>query len=201
VGELDDVFAEVGLEDVDTVGLEGLIEVDLLAGHRLALDHHPRATTAEDALDGGHRLTGVGGPVDVAAACLEVGRPAVQEIWELLNRAIANRPSNVAQPLRICQLGERAPATIDHLPRHVPHRGPEADVAEGDVGPGREHGSVSHGRAPRRGELPRCPGRTGRLCPGDGAGRSSRSRPRDGCPRQRRHRASHPPSRPRSREA
>ena len=40
--ELDDELAEVGLDDLSTVGFEHLVEMDLLAGHRLALGHDPR---------------------------------------------------------------------------------------------------------------------------------------------------------------
>ena len=40
--ELDDELAEVGLDDLSAVGFEDLVEMDLLAGHRLALGHDPR---------------------------------------------------------------------------------------------------------------------------------------------------------------
>ena len=49
VAELDDVFAEIGLDRRDAVRLEDVVQVDLLGDHRLALGHGLGAGRAADA--------------------------------------------------------------------------------------------------------------------------------------------------------
>ena len=58
VAELDDVFAEIGLDRLDAVLLEVLVEADLLGDHRLALGDGPRAGLAADVEDDVARLVG-----------------------------------------------------------------------------------------------------------------------------------------------
>src|SRR5207253_11087696 len=50
-GELYDVFAQVGLNGFDAAAGEGGVQVDLLRGHALALDHRPGATPLGDSAD------------------------------------------------------------------------------------------------------------------------------------------------------
>ena len=46
--DLDEVFAEVGLDHLDAVGLEAALSADLLGDHRLALGDDARAGVAAD---------------------------------------------------------------------------------------------------------------------------------------------------------
>ncbi len=56
VAELDDVFAEIGLDRLDLVLLEEIVERDLLGDHRLALGHGLGVDAAADPEDGLARL-------------------------------------------------------------------------------------------------------------------------------------------------
>jgi hypothetical protein len=49
--KLDDVFAEIGLDRLDAVLLEELVQPDLLRDHRLALGHGAGARCAADVED------------------------------------------------------------------------------------------------------------------------------------------------------
>ena len=67
VAQLDDVFAEIGLDRRDAQRFEMLVEADLLGDHRLRLGHGARAHAAAEV---GDDLPGIGGrrrPMDVAA--------------------------------------------------------------------------------------------------------------------------------------
>ena len=56
VAELDDVFAEIGLDRLDAVRLEVLVEADLLGDHRLALGDGLRPDAPADGEDDVARL-------------------------------------------------------------------------------------------------------------------------------------------------
>ena len=67
VGELDDVLAEVRLDDLEARLLERLVEGDLLPHHGLALGDGARPRLAADVDDAGPRRGGVRGPVHLPA--------------------------------------------------------------------------------------------------------------------------------------
>ena len=67
VAKLDDVFAEVGLDRRDAVGLKVVVEADLLGDHRLALGDGARARLPADFQNRLARLLGRARVVDVAA--------------------------------------------------------------------------------------------------------------------------------------
>ena len=69
VAELDDELGEVGLVGVDALGLERLVEADLLGGHRLDLDDLASRRVASHRASGDDAvgLVRVGGPVHGAA--------------------------------------------------------------------------------------------------------------------------------------
>ena len=66
-GELDDPLAEVGLDGRQARRLEGVVELDLLGDHRLALGDHLHAAPARDLEDRAHGVVG-GRRADHAAA-------------------------------------------------------------------------------------------------------------------------------------
>ena len=66
--QLDDIFAEVGLDRIYALPLEGRVEADLLGDHRLALGHHLGAARLADAEDDRDRFVGV-------ARVMHAGRP------------------------------------------------------------------------------------------------------------------------------
>ena len=63
VAQLDDVFAEIGLDRRDAVRFEVIVERDLLGDHRLALGDGLGADRAADVEHGGARLVGVARPM------------------------------------------------------------------------------------------------------------------------------------------
>ena len=67
VAQLDDVFAEVGLDRADAVALEEIVEPDLLGDHRLALGHRAGIGRAADVEHDAARLLRRLGPVHLAA--------------------------------------------------------------------------------------------------------------------------------------
>ncbi len=60
--QLDDELAQVGLDHLDARRLQRRVQVDLLAGHRLALGDQPRPALPGDIEDVRHGRGGVGGP-------------------------------------------------------------------------------------------------------------------------------------------
>ena len=73
VGELDDVFAEVGLDDAQSGLFKSVVEVDLLGCHGLGFDDEVGAVLEGDIFDDGLRVCGAPGPVDGAAVAGQVG--------------------------------------------------------------------------------------------------------------------------------
>ena len=67
VPELDDVFAEIGLDRPDAMALEEIVERDLLGDHRLALGYRAGVGRPADVEHDGARLLGRLGPVHLAA--------------------------------------------------------------------------------------------------------------------------------------
>ena len=63
VAQLDDVFAEIGLDRGDAVRFEVIVERDLLGDHRLALGDDLGAGRAADVEHDGARLCGVARPM------------------------------------------------------------------------------------------------------------------------------------------
>ena len=73
VGELDDVFAEVGFDYAQAGVFEGVVEVNLLGCHGLGLDDQVGAVLEGDILDDGLCVLDTRGPVDGAAVAGQVG--------------------------------------------------------------------------------------------------------------------------------
>ena len=107
VAELDDVFAEVGLDRLDAVRLEMLVEADLLGDHRLALGHGPRADPAADAEDevaGVRRRLGV---VHLAAGFPHLLLVGLEVEVEMGERVVLDVAGAVAQRLEFRQRLDR----------------------------------------------------------------------------------------------
>src|SRR5919108_251963 len=83
VAELDDVFAEIGLDRLDAVLLEEIVDADLLADHGLALGDRLGAGLAAEAQDGLARGLGVAAPMDLAARRLHLRLELQQVLIEM----------------------------------------------------------------------------------------------------------------------
>src|SRR5690606_24905663 len=112
VAELDDQLGEVGLVGGDAVPGQGLVEPDLLGGHRLDLDDLGLAGGLDQAGDDAVGLGGVAGPVDVAArvrdGLLQLEEVAVEVAQRLDLDGLAGR----AQLRPVGELGEDARALV-----------------------------------------------------------------------------------------
>ncbi|OPZ80298.1 MAG: hypothetical protein BWY77_01144 [bacterium ADurb.Bin431] len=72
VEELDDILAEVGLQGLDVVGTEKVVEIEFLGGQGLGLDHALHLLFAHELEDDGARLLRIPRPVDHDAVLLAV---------------------------------------------------------------------------------------------------------------------------------
>ena len=97
---LHDELAEVGLDDLDSRGLEALVQADLLGRHRLALDRHP-AVAEDDLGDVGRRIGARGGPVDDGTRRLELLLERVEERREVGDRTRPGRLACRAERLEV----------------------------------------------------------------------------------------------------
>ena len=89
--------------------LEGVVQLDLLRGHRLALHGHPDALVAAEAEDDVARLVPGRRPVDVAAQPLDVVRQPLEVAVELLERRLLDGARPVAERLALRESPRRTP--------------------------------------------------------------------------------------------
>ena len=109
--DLDEVLAEIGLDHLDAVRLERVVEADLLGDHRLALGDDPRAGVPADLADDAARASSA-----VGAKCTSL--PASRRLLlerlevevEVGQRVVLDVAARVAQRLELRQAGARGPA-------------------------------------------------------------------------------------------
>lgn len=138
--QLDDVFAEVGLDRGDAVGLQVLVEPDLLGDHALALGRGLGAELLADVEHDGAGVLGGGRPVDVAAGLhhLVLERPEIEvEIGQGVGLDVAR---GLAQRIELRQALGGGLAAADEIGLEVAHRGLKRLVGEGALGVGLERG-------------------------------------------------------------
>src|SRR5207302_8926447 len=99
--ELEDVFAEVGLDHPQAVALERLVEPDLLARHRLRLGDEPCLAAAADLPDRIGCLPRGRGEMDVAAAGLDRVREILEVAVELRDRLLPDLAPARPQPFDV----------------------------------------------------------------------------------------------------
>ncbi len=134
VAELDDVFAEVGLDRAEALLLQELVDPDLLADHRLPLGDRVGARVAADLQ---HRLPGrlrIATPVHVRAVGLRLLGEPLQvevEVGEGMVLDVPGRPAELVE-LRHPLDGE---APLDRKTRLEPaQRLLQLDVVKGAMG-------------------------------------------------------------------
>ena len=94
--DLNNVFAEIGLDRLDTGGLESRIEVDLFGSHRLAFHDALCAAVAQDADDDLAGVDAVGGEMNLAATLAHVGFERFQMLVQIGQGGVLDRPGFVA---------------------------------------------------------------------------------------------------------
>jgi hypothetical protein len=116
VVDLQDVFAEVGFDDLLAGSLDRTIERRLFADHRLGFDDLAGAVTRGDRqhvpVDVGRRL----GPEDRRAARSRVALEHLQPDVEVVERALADRARSFAGCLEVVQLDQRFAPLGDGYP-------------------------------------------------------------------------------------
>src|SRR5271170_8266299 len=103
VTQLDDVFAEIGLDRGNAVRLEEIVEPDLLGDHRLALRNELGASRAADLQ---YRCAGLlrgARPMHLPAGSLDFGFVELEVEVEVLESVILDRPAGFAQRLELRQ--------------------------------------------------------------------------------------------------
>ena len=133
-------LAEIGFDDPHAGGLEGAIQLELLADHRLRLHDVPHATRG---CDGGHdpsRVVGSVGPVHVAAAPLHARGELVQIAIEVRDDVGANGARAVAQGISSGEGREAGGPVRQQPPRGALHLRAERRIGERLFGAAVERG-------------------------------------------------------------
>ena len=107
VAQLNDVFAEIGLDRGDAVGLQVIIEGDLLGDHRFALGDDPGIDRAADLEHRGARLRGIACPMHPAARRGHVLLVKLEIEIEVAQRVVLDRAPCLAQFLEFRQPCDR----------------------------------------------------------------------------------------------
>ncbi|MCY1208813.1 hypothetical protein D9M72_204480 [compost metagenome] len=105
-GQLDDVLAHVRLDAVHAALGQVMVQLDFLAGHRLALDHALRLLRCRDAVDDRVGFVGVLGPVHLHAGSGELCLQLHQQVRQVGQRVLAHRLAQVAQVFQLIRVGE-----------------------------------------------------------------------------------------------
>ena len=127
--QLNDVFAEVGLDRLDARRLQRVVEADLLGDHRLALGDALRAHGLAEVDDDLARFVGVLRVVDFAAARADLPLVGLEIKVEVGERVILDRAGAVAQRFELGQpRGRRRPPT-DEIARER-HRALQSGVGQ-----------------------------------------------------------------------
>lgn len=116
--QLDDVLAHVRLDAVHAALGQVMVQLDLLAGHRLALDHAPGLPCCRDAVDDAVGLVGGLGPVDLHTGGAELLLQLHQQVRQVGERMLAYRFAQIAQPLQFIGVGKlRLPLALQEVHR------------------------------------------------------------------------------------
>ena len=128
-GQLDDVFAHVGFERAHAGGFHGVVELDLLAHHRLALDHELRGVAPGDGEHDGVGLVRRFGPMHLHAVAGEAGLELFEQVGEAGQAVLADGFGQRAQRLQLVCVGKLGGA----LGHQEVHRAAEALAQVGIV--------------------------------------------------------------------
>ena len=110
--ELDDQLGQVGLPGADPALGQRLVELRLLGGQRLGLDHLVDAVAGDDIADDAVALLGVTRPVHDAAGPLHGLLERHQVVVEVAQHPLLERAAGLAQALPVGDLGDD-PGALD----------------------------------------------------------------------------------------
>jgi len=113
VRDLDDVFAEVGLDHFEACAFERVVDRDLLADHGLALGHHFRVSIAANFEHRGAGLFGRFRPVHLAAGCQHLLLEAQQVMVQVGKRMVLDPSPGFSECLKLGQGVDGGTALVD----------------------------------------------------------------------------------------
>ncbi|MNK91940.1 hypothetical protein D3C87_1120570 [compost metagenome] len=105
-GQLHDVLAHVRFQARHAARFQIVIELDFLAGHRLALDEARRPVPFGDGVDDGVGLLAILGPVHLHAGRRQLVFQLHQQIGQARQRMPAHGFADVAQAFQLVAVGE-----------------------------------------------------------------------------------------------
>ena len=100
-GQLDDPFAQVGLEGFNAGVLESMVEMGLLARHALAFDHGFDAALLGQVADVRVGLCSGPGNIDFCSGCLGVGDELITITGQVVTHLVLHLTNRSAQCLKI----------------------------------------------------------------------------------------------------
>ena len=130
VAQLDDVFAQVGLDRLNIVRFEIGVEADLLGDHRFALGRRPGVDRTADVEDDAACVFRRGRPMHRAPGLPHLGLEGFEVEIEMRQRVVLDLAALVAQRLELRQAGGRGGAVDDEAAFHLVERGLQRLVGE-----------------------------------------------------------------------
>ena len=157
--ELDDVLAEVGLDDLEVRFLECLVEGDLLPHHGLALGHGAGARPPTDVDDAGSCLGRVRRPVHLPARGGDLRLEALEVEVEVREGVLLDASGRLAEGLELGQGVDRLSPVADEALAGAVEGEAQPLVGEGEAGPVRKAVRLGDHRPvnPSRRTARRCP--------------------------------------------
>ena len=130
VAELHDFLGEVGLDSVDAVFLEELVQTGLCGCHGFDLDDFVHALLADQVQGDLVCLGGVAGPVHVATGSGEVALELLEQLGEVCQNVVLDALTGVTQVLPVGQLCGDAGALVTNRVGHEAQVGAQLLVLE-----------------------------------------------------------------------
>src|SRR5690606_35314422 len=121
LAKLDDVLAKVGLNRLDAISFEVLVERDLLGKPRLALGDRAGVQRAANREHGFARLFRGGTPVHLAAHLQDLRLVALQIVVEVSQGVVLDRLCLVAKLIELRQARGRLNPLVNEAAPHMSH--------------------------------------------------------------------------------
>ena len=154
-GQLDDVLAHVRFQRADAGRFGGVVELDFLADHRLALDHQLRRMALADTKDDGVGFVRRFRPMDLDAIARQVFFHLQQQFRQLAEVVLANMLAQRAQAFQFFRVEELADALVDQEIHRAAETLAQERVVDHRLGPGAEafrgheiHRVLAHAASP-----------------------------------------------------